>query len=101
MHSNLSRRKFLSQIGGAALALPFLSCAASAHAAAVPAGLQIGYSSITWNGNDAQAIQDIASLGFKGIQLRSNVLDKYGANPAELKKLLVQNKLTLAMFSGG
>ena len=60
-----------------------------------------GYSSITWSGQDEQAIKDIASLGFKGIQLRANTFAKYGENPAALKALIDQAGLQLCMFSSG
>ena len=64
-------------------------------------GLQLGYSAITWGGNDAQAIKDISALGFKGIQLRSNTVKEYGANPQVLRDMLLQNGLELPMFSSG
>jgi inosose dehydratase len=63
--------------------------------------MNLAYSAITWGGNDAQAIKDIASLGFKGIQLRSNVLKDYGAKPDALRDMLGQYKLYLPMFSSG
>ncbi len=68
--------------------------------AGVP-GLQLGYSAITWGGNDVQAIKDISALGFKGIQLRSNTVKDYGDKPQELKALLNEYNLQLPMFSGG
>mgnify|MGYP006140186939 CR=1 FL=1 len=61
----------------------------------------VGYSSITWSGQDEQAIKEIASLGFKGIQLRANTFAKYGENPAALKALIDQAGLQLCMFSSG
>jgi inosose dehydratase len=61
----------------------------------------LGYSSITWSGQDEQAIKDIASLGFKGIQLRANTFSKYGENPSALKALIDQSGLQLCMFSSG
>lgn len=107
MSSDLSRRKFLSQLGLAALAVPVIACGTTAGSGAgsngslaVP-GLKLGYSAITWGGNDVQAIKDIAALGFKGVQLRSNVLKEYGSKPEELRALLTQYKLELPMFSSG
>ena len=61
----------------------------------------LGYSSITWSGQDEQAIKEISSLGFKGIQLRANTFAKYGENPAALKALIDQAGLQLCMFSSG
>ena len=64
-------------------------------------GLKIAYSAITWGGNDAQAIADLAALGYHGIQLRANTFGPYRAKPAELKAMLDEHHLTLAMFSSG
>ncbi|MGV3589837.1 MAG: sugar phosphate isomerase/epimerase family protein [Adhaeribacter sp.] len=102
MSTELSRRKFLAQLGLTALALPVLTGfqAGGSGRISVP-GLKLGYSAITWGGNDVQAIKDIAALGFKGVQLRSNVLKEYSAKPQELKALLTQYKLELPMFSSG
>lgn len=99
MASKQTRRSFLGQLGLAATALPFLSYIETAHAA-VP-GLRLGYSAITWGGNDRQAMQEISSLGFRGVQLRSNVLKEFGNKPEELRKMLAQHRLELAMFSSG
>src|SRR5262245_18817391 len=41
---------------------------------AAPSEIRIGYASITWGGNDRAAIDDIADLGYAGIQLRSNIV---------------------------
>src|SRR5499427_2399578 len=49
-----------------------------------PSEIHFGYASITWNDNDRQAIEDIAALGFPGIQLRSNVIKEF-ASAAELR----------------
>src|SRR5690242_3168014 len=54
---------------------------------AAPAHIKLGYAAITWNGEDRQAIEDIASLGFPGIQLRSNLLKEI-PDPNETRKLL-------------
>jgi len=62
---------------------------------------KIAYSSITWGGKDEQAIKDLASLGYRGVQLRANTFGPYRAKPSELRALLEQNHLTLAMFSSG
>ena len=67
---------------------------------AAPAEIKLGYAAITWNGNDRQAIEDIAALGFPGIQLRSNVLKEF-PNPSELRDLLQQHRLTMVALSSG
>lgn len=62
--------------------------------------IHFGYASITWNGNDRLAIEDIASLGFPGIQLRSNVLKEF-SGPAELRDLLEKHHLKMIALSSG
>jgi len=65
-----------------------------------PAEIRIGYASITWGGNDRQAIEDIASLGFQGIQLRANVIKEFGS-PTELRDLLEKHQLKMVALSSG
>ena len=100
--SESSRRKFLSQLGLAAISMPLFSCSAvNALTAVKIPGLKIGYSAITWGGNDVQAMKDISDLGFKGIQLRSNILKEFGKKPLEVKELLNSHNLEFPMFSSG
>jgi inosose dehydratase len=66
-----------------------------------PGDIKFGYAAITWGGNDRQAIEDVAAVGFKGIQLRSNLLKEFGDKPAALKELLAQHQLTMVAFSSG
>ena len=63
--------------------------------------IQFGYAAITWGGNDLQAIKDISELGFRGIQLRSNILQDYGERPQALKELLAQHRLEMIALSSG
>jgi len=65
-----------------------------------PGEIHFGYASITWNGNDRQAIEDIASLGFPGIQLRANVVKEF-ASPAELRESLEKHQLKMVALSSG
>lgn len=65
-----------------------------------PSDLHVGYASITWNGNDRQAIEDIAALGFKGVQLRANILKEF-SSPSEVRELLEKNHLKLVALSSG
>lgn len=62
--------------------------------------IKLGYASITWGGNDRQAIEDISALGFPGIQLRSNLL-KSIPDPTEVKGLLQKQHLTFVALSSG
>jgi inosose dehydratase len=63
--------------------------------------IRVGYAAITWGGNDLQAIDDISALGFRGIQLRSNVLERFGERPEALRDLLAQRQLKLVALSSG
>jgi inosose dehydratase len=92
MASALTRRDFL-----------LTTCAAAAAATTLRAAARItvGYAAITWGGNDVQAIEDVSSLGFKGIQLRSSAVDRFADKPAELEALLQQRHLTMAVLSSG
>ena len=113
--SFLSRRDFLGGLvaAGAVAALPAAALTAfeplyppmdlsyfDTPISAAPADLKFGYASITWGGNDRQAIDDISALGFPGIQLRSDVLKEF-PNPTELRDLLQQHHLTMVALSSG
>ncbi len=99
--SVLNRRQFLQSLGLSALAISAGADPLTTHLSPKKSGLQIGYSAITWGGNDAQAIKDISALGYRGIQLRANAFGPYRAKPSELKALLDEAKLQLCMFSSG
>ena len=66
-----------------------------------PAQIRFGYAAITWGGDDLQAIQDISELGFRGIQLRNNLLKDYGDRPKALRDLLDQHHLEMVALSSG
>ena len=65
------------------------------------ARLCFGYAAITWGGKDVQAIDEIAALGFRGIQLRQSAVATWGDRPQELKQLLADRHLTLVALSSG
>jgi len=67
---------------------------------AAPAQIHFGYAAITWGGNDRQAIEDIAAVGFRGIQLRANAIKEFGRAGA-LHELLGKHQLTLVALSSG
>jgi inosose dehydratase len=118
MQHRADRRDFLAGIGAAtavtavsAFPLETLSAAALLYPprdlsyfdtpiSPGPSEIHFGYASITWNGNDRQAIEDIAALGFPGIQLRSNVIKEF-ASAAELRDLLERHHLKLVALSSG
>ena len=87
----MQRRDFLAAIGTAALSTRLR------HQQTV----KIGYAAITWAGNDLAAIDDISSLGYDGIQLRSNVLARFGDRPSELRALLAKRGLAFVALSSG
>jgi len=93
----MRRRDFLAS-GVGALALPAQLRALSQ---APPPGIRFGYAAITWNGNDRQAIEDISSLGFRGIQLRTSALTEWGDRPEQLKQLLASRNLAFVALSSG
>jgi inosose dehydratase len=93
--SDLNRRDFLEMVaavGGGAL---------SFREARPASRIQPGYAAITWGGRDDQAIDEIAEVGFKAIQLRATAFDAYGTRPAVLKARLAQHGLTFAVLSSG
>jgi inosose dehydratase len=109
-----SRRHFLFGLGAVAAAsvISVKGAPASGFGAAnlsnflqpsAPAATDIrfGYASITWNEKDEQAIKEISEVGFRGIQLRSNVLKTYGVNSGALRDLLAQHHLELVALSSG
>src|SRR5262249_26141941 len=118
MQCRMPRRDFLWGMGAAAAvtAVPSLVCTRLLLAAPLypprdlsyfdtpispaPGEMNFGYASITWNGNDRQAIEDIAALGFPGIQLRSNVLKEF-SGPTELHDLLEKRRLKMVALSSG
>jgi inosose dehydratase len=98
----MKRRAFLSTLGTlTAVSLAPLDALVSAASAADKFGITFGYAAITWGGNDLQAIDDVAAGGFKGIQLRSPILQQYGDKPAALKEILDKHKLTFVALSSG
>ena len=116
MLSRLSRREFVAGLG-AVVAASFLPDQTLAHfeplyppvdlsyfenpISPAPAEIRFGYAAITWGGDDRQAIEDIAAVGFRGIQLRSNVLREFGDQPGALRELLEKHRLTMVALSSG
>jgi len=112
-----SRREFLAGLGvmTAATAFPPIPVYASLNPplylpmdlsyfdtpiTPAPADILFGYASITWGGNDRQAIEDVGALGFHGIQLRANVVKEF-ASAAELRDLLEKHQLKMVALSSG
>jgi inosose dehydratase len=68
---------------------------------AAQAAFKIGYAAITWGGDDPTAIEDVAAVGFKGIQLRASAFDRWGRVPGDLKTLLGRHTLAFPVLSSG
>jgi inosose dehydratase len=65
-----------------------------------PSQIHFGYASITWGGKDRQAVEDIAAVGFHGIQLRSNSITDFGS-PGAVRDFLAQHELKFVALSSG
>ncbi|MGH9314447.1 MAG: family 16 glycoside hydrolase [Vicinamibacterales bacterium] len=98
MTDALSRRDFLIGLGAAGAAGFLVNGPLAAQA---NPRITFGCAAITWGGNDLKAIEDVASLGYPGIQLRSNILEAYGDRPDVLRELLQKNRLTMVALSSG
>lgn len=118
MRNRVPRREFLLGMGAAAAATtlpsfphptawavkplypPMDLSYFDAPISGAPAEIHVGYAAITWDGNDRQAIEDIASLGFHGIQLRANAVKEFGS-AADLRELLEKHQLKMVALSSG
>jgi len=89
-----TRRTFLATLAAAAAASALPSFAAQKYS-----GVHFGYTAMTWGDNERQAINDIAGVGFSGIQFRANAITDF--KTAELKDLLALHKLTFVALSSG
>ena len=103
MHT--TRREMLANCGMIGLAALCGSSSLASEAFAAPRRkqanqMQIGYASITWGGNDVQAMEDIAALGYPGIQLRANTLKEF-PDPKQLAAKLAAQKLSFVALSSG
>ncbi len=109
---SFSRREFVARLAatGAAAALPVgFPARAEIHpplaalaqlGGSGAANLRIGYAAITWSGHNTQAIDDISSLGYSGIQLLANATTDF-PDPHRLRDLLAQHNLTFVALSSG
>src|SRR3989442_7403682 len=96
----MKRRDFV-RIASASLGwAPAMQAAEGLAAPPPPAqAIRFRYAAITWGGNDRQAFEDVASLGYPGIQLRSSILPEFGDKPAALKELLQAHDLKMVALS--
>jgi inosose dehydratase len=90
----VTRRQLLQTLAMAAVLRRHLDAAAS---------LEYGYAAITWGNDFSKAIDEIAAVGFRGVQLRAGdgLLDRFGDKPAALRELLAAKRLAFPVFSSG
>jgi inosose dehydratase len=97
----MRRREFLARGLGAAALAAQLSCAGRTTQTSSRASIRFGYAAITWGDDDRRAIDDIADVGFPGIQLRASAVSEWGQRPGALKDLLSARGLTFVALSSG
>src|SRR5581483_2970727 len=91
MTRELNRRDFSRLLGSGAAAATFATATAPVRK------IRIGHTGITWGNDSAQAIEDIAALGYYGFETFGNVLEAWEANPPLGAKLREQK---LPLISG-
>jgi inosose dehydratase len=89
----VTRREFLTALSAAAAPWHTLDAAGPS--------MRFGYAAITWGSAVTQAVDDIAAVGFRAIQLRGEAFAQYGDKPAALREALAQHRLTFAVLSSG
>jgi len=89
--SELNRRSFLASLAAAPLAFRLKA----------ESKIKLGYAAITWGGDDPKAIDEVAAVGFKGIQLRASAFDRWSATPGDLTSLLAAHRLAFPVLSSG
>ena len=115
MHPRIARRQFLTGASAVAVvsSLPFRLARPrdllypptdlsyfDRPITPAPSEIHFGYASITWGGNDRQAIEDIAALGFRGIQVRANSIEEFGS-ASVLRDSLARHQLKFVALSSG
>jgi len=95
MSQQATRRAFLAGLGTVAATTRIPAFAAQHHVD----NIRYGYAAITWGNEERQAADDIAAVGFPGIQFRANAVTDF--KPAELKDLLAKLNLTFVALSSG
>src|SRR4051812_15560435 len=101
----VTRREFVLALSSFAGAWPTVRLNAAGRLPAAPFAEpplpRFGYAAITWGSAVTQAMEDIAAVGFRGIQLRGEAFAQYGDKPAALRDALAQHRLTFAVLSSG
>ena len=105
----VTRREFLSALAASSVAsssvvsgFPATSLGAGSRTDTADAPtMKYGYAAITWGAQITKAIEEIAAVGFKAIQLRGEAFAEFGTRPEELRALLGRHHLTFAVLSSG
>ena len=97
---SFTRRSFLTTLSAASAAALF-NPETHARSLIQSQGIRFGYAQITWGDKIEDAIRDVSALGFRGIQLRANVVPTYESRPEALRDLLRANRLELVALSSG
>jgi inosose dehydratase len=95
MNTHSTRRTFLAGLGAVGAMSTFPAFASPGRMS----NIRFGYTAMTWGNEERQAIDDIAAVGYPGIQFRANAVTEF--KTAELKELLAQHKLTFVALSSG
>jgi len=95
-----SRRTFLAHAGRVAAASALAGSFRPAFAAYTGLDkIKFGYAAMTWSKEERQAVDDISSTGFQGVQFRIDATTEF--QPSELRDLLQSKKLTFVALSSG
>jgi inosose dehydratase len=106
----VTRRAFLAAIGAASGSYVMNSYATDSYVVSAfrrtveqqhAASMRFGYAAITWGSELGQAMDDIAAVGFRGIQLRGEAFAQFGDRPAALREALERHRLTFVALSSG
>lgn len=114
----ISRRRFIGGVGACAAvsSVPFRSLSEVLEPPLYPpmdlsyfdkpitpasSEIRFGYAAIAWKGDDRLAITEVSEAGYRGIQLRANVLTQFGDSPTSLRELLRQHRLEMVALSSG
>ena len=100
----VTRREFLATIGAACTVptvrlKPDTTYGPDAEQGA--SSMRFGYAAITWGSEIDKAMDEIAAVGFRGIQLRGEAFAQFGDRPAALKEALAKRRLAFAVLSSG
>jgi inosose dehydratase len=101
----VDRRHFTCAVASAGLAslwaAPLIAYGKAAKATTGARDISFGYATLTWGDDNARtAITQVAEAGFRGVQIRSQSLPRFGS-PEELKAVLAKAGLAFVCLSGG